>query len=232
MSRKKFYGMVTIVVLLGIIVLFRSSKDFSYLNKPDPEVLEQQEIIKTDNHKKNNKTIEEIKNTNVTTDDLSSLVAETAIETKRSISEVKQQNDKTDPFNKKENNTDIYTMSTKFYYREVKVESVLSANSFLASIDGEEKIVRLIGIKDNDDPSYLEQLLFSVDTVFIEFDLQRYNESEEALCYVWLDKPNKNNLNMMVNGILLETNVSELERLTAPNIKYNIFFTKIYKPNL
>lgn len=113
-------------------------------------------------------------------------------------------------------------------YRLGYVQKVLNGESFVAQIDGEEKVVKLIGIKDGSGNYDILNQLFSEDnSIYLEFDIKRYS-GDEALCYAWLAVPDKDHLENMLNYLMLANNVGVLDRDTSPNIKYNNVLSKAY----
>lgn len=113
-------------------------------------------------------------------------------------------------------------------YRMGYVQEVLTGESFVVQLDGQEKVVKLIGIKEGSGNYELLNELFRDDnSIYLEFDIKRYS-GDDALCYAWLAAPDKNHLDNMLNYLMLSNNVGTLDRDTSPNIKYSNALSKAY----
>ena len=221
MSNKKFYMICGIICVLIIVIFFRSTNDISYIEKNN--------TTKTAKNKDTHTSIESSENTSLEELILQSLAEDLTNQYAKEIKST-EKNNKTDPFGKKDSSSENLNFNSQtYFYREAIPGAVISHNLFEATIDGETKLVKLIGLKDGDYyKEDLEQLLLSTESIFIEFDLKRYDQDGIALGYVWLSEPSED-YSEMINYILLkETNI-ELDRLTSPNIKYTMFFAKAKK---
>lgn len=111
-------------------------------------------------------------------------------------------------------------------YNKAEYIKTLSGCEIIANINDEEKIIKLIGIDENEcDKDYLSTLMDEYSIIYLEFDAKRYDSKDRSLAYVWTTIPDLKHKDNMINVMLLKSgyakSVSE-----SPNIKYAYYFMK------
>lgn len=105
-------------------------------------------------------------------------------------------------------------------YRKAEYLKTLSGCEILANVDGEEKVVKLIGVdEEKNDPDMLEYFIEKADEIYLEFDVKRTDKKDRLLAYVWTDVPGLKNKDKMINAILVRGGYATAV-VENPNIKY------------
>lgn len=131
-------------------------------------------------------------------------------------------------------------------FESVQLVRVVDGDTLLVSSEGEDVRVRMIGIDTPESvhpderlntaegikaSEYVKELLDGVGTLYLEYDVEKYDKYERVLAYVWLsDTVNPNNPDdtrvYMLNAILLEHGIAN-EYEYPPNMKYVALFRQI-----
>lgn len=120
-----------------------------------------------------------------------------------------------------------------------KVDSVftniemLNASTFKATLDGEEKTYRLIGVDNNGSPQRVKEILESLTKIVITYDLAKTKKGETIeQIYLWNvdDKDINNMINIQIikQGIC-KTTYEGTSYGEHPNVKYSTQFVKAAK---
>lgn len=131
--------------------------------------------------------------------------------------------------------SDAATSSERQYYNVVRV---VDGDTFVASVDGKDIKVRLIGVdtpesvatgrnaykncEEGKTASNFTKSLIEGKTVSLEYDVGQTDKYGRSLCYVYLED------GRMLNKVLLEEGYARLMTV-QPNVKYVDDFTEIQK---
>lgn len=117
----------------------------------------------------------------------------------------------------------------------------VDGDTLIVSIDGAETIIRLIGIDTpesvNPVPSktteygimtkdYTNVLLENIDTLYLEYDTEKYDKYGRTLAYVWLSDDTSVPENNMLNSILVKNGYAD-DVVYTPNNKYADLFMSL-----
>lgn len=101
----------------------------------------------------------------------------------------------------------------------------ITGNEIMVKLNEEEKIVKLISVKEKENTiNDLEDIMKDIKTIYLEKDIKK-ESNNMILAYIWLEIPENNNVEKMLNYILIKNSFANFE-MQPPNIKYNRFFTK------
>lgn len=108
-----------------------------------------------------------------------------------------------------------------------------SSSTFTATINGEEKTYRLIGVADNGNTEKVKQMLESLTEVVITYDLMKTKKGESIeQIYLWnmnhTDTSNMINLKIVRDGACGTTYVGT-DYSEHPNVQYSTYFVRAYK---
>ena len=120
-----------------------------------------------------------------------------------------------------------------------KVDSVftnvemLNASTFKATLNGEEKTQRLIGVDNNGSPQRVKEILESLTKIVITYDLAKTKKGETIeQIYLWnvddKDIGNMINIQIVKQGIC-KTTYEGTSYSEHPNVKYSTQFVKAAK---
>lgn len=127
---------------------------------------------------------------------------------------------------------------------KVSLIRVVDGDTLYVELNGDFTYIRLIGINTPESvhpdsalnteegitvSNYTKQILLSVDSVYLEFDINEYDEYGRVLAYVWLDT-NTSDINNMLNAQLLKSGAAQVMTI-EPNVKYSTEFSKINNCN-
>ena len=114
-------------------------------------------------------------------------------------------------------------------YRVAELVEIISGDEIIASIDDIPKVVKLIGIdSEQNDYKALAAILSGIETIYLEFDIKRYDNKDRALAYVWISEPDRENRGNMVNGMLIKGGFAKL-KTSSPNVVYSAYFNRLQK---
>lgn len=103
-------------------------------------------------------------------------------------------------------------------------KGITKDGAIVVNIDKKEKYIYMIGVNKLDVES-ISYFLSDCEKLYIEYDVQKkLNGAEQA--YVWIDVPDNNNKDSMLNVIALENGWGTYAD-SMPNIKYSYYFLKI-----
>lgn len=108
-----------------------------------------------------------------------------------------------------------------------------SSSTFTATINGEEKTYRLIGVADNGDKERVKEILESLTKIVITHDVMKNKKGEPIeQIYLWnqndTDTSNMVNLQIVREGACSTTYVGT-GYSEHPNVKYSTQFVRAYK---
>ena len=111
-----------------------------------------------------------------------------------------------------------------------------SSSTFTATLNGEEKTYRLIGVADNGNTEKVKNILESLTQVVITYDVMKNRKGETIeQIYLWnindTDTSNMVNLKIVKEGACSTTYVGTAYS-EHPNIKYSTHFVNAYKSSM
>ena len=108
-----------------------------------------------------------------------------------------------------------------------------SSSTFTATINGEEKTYRLIGVADNGDKERVKEILESLTKIVITHDVMK-NKKGETIEQIYLWNQNDTDTSNMVNLQIVREGACSTTYVGTgysehPNVKYSTQFVRAYK---
>ncbi len=112
--------------------------------------------------------------------------------------------------------------------------TMISASTFKATLDGEEKTFRLIGVVDEGNTTKIKELLESLTGIVITQDVMKFKKDTDIhLIYLWNgdDKSINNMINIQIvkNGFAKTTYTDAVNYPEGTNVQYSLQFIKASK---